>query len=151
MDIDAAFESLGLPSDKKSLVWEGRARIIWGTPADEVQTWLTDQGIDSLTAREIVAIALRERALAIRALGVKDLILGVLAGGTGAGIAIGAGLIMNLVFDVKVGQFAVHRGLGALLLAAGLAFIYGVYRTARGLERILFGARVGGSVSDLDG
>jgi len=33
MDIDDEFESLALPSAKKSLAWEARAKITWGSLA----------------------------------------------------------------------------------------------------------------------
>ncbi len=138
MDIDEEFDSLCLPSDKRSLAWEARAKIIWGGSGDEVQNWLTEKGIDYLVAKQIVAIAVGERAMAIRGHGVKDLVIGVVVGVSGSGIGIGTGILMKLgLLDMQVGAFAVHK-------------VYGLFRTVRGLERIVFGARIDGAVSDLD-
>ena len=90
MDIDEEFDALGLRKAKKSLAWEARAKITWGDRGDEVQTWLVANGINPFTAERIVAIAVRERALAIRRKGVRDLVLGILACVSGAGVGIWA-------------------------------------------------------------
>lgn len=145
MDIDEEFESLGLPKEKKSLAWEARAKITWGDRSDEVKSWLADQGIDSFTANQIVAIAVRERAKATRVKGIQDLLLGLLIGIGGAGIGIGA------VLFVKLGLFAVPvKGLAVLVTFSFLASMYGFHRICRGLHRIMAGAKVKGAVSDVE-
>jgi hypothetical protein len=145
MDIDEAFEALGLRKAKKSLAWEARARIIWGHPHDEVQTWLEDNGIDAYAAEQIVAIAMRERGLAIRVRGIRDLVLGIPIGVTGAGAGIGVMTIANH------GWFAISaRGTAALLTISIGIFFFGVYLTWRGLVRVIGGARMHGAVSDVE-
>lgn len=145
MDIDEEFDSLGLSKEKKSLAWEARAKITWGDRSDEVKSWLTDKGIDPLTANQIVAIAVRERAKATRVKGIQDLLLGLLIGVSGAGVGIGA------VLFVKLGLFAVPvKGLGVLIAFSFLASMFGFHRICRGLHRIMAGARIKGAVSDVE-
>lgn len=145
MDIDEEFDLLGLPSGEKSVAWEARAKITWGTPSDEVQSWLTTQGIAPFTAKQIIAISVRERAVAVRLKGLRDLALGILVCAGSATIGIGVVMVMNL------GLFAVPiRGPALLVALAFLAFMYGLYLTWRGIGRFLGGGNVKGAVSDVE-
>lgn len=145
MDIDEEFDSLSLPSQKKAPAWEARAKITWGDPADEVRMWLEDANcIDPFTAERIVAIAVHERALAIRVKGVRDLVMGVLIGTSGAAVSAGT------VFLVESGLIPVPAKAAILLvIVASIAIMVGVHYTWRGLARILGGAGVKGAVSDV--
>jgi hypothetical protein len=145
MDIDEEFDALGLPNVKQGLAWEARAKVTWGDPGEEVQTWLVANGIDPYTADHIVAIALRERAIAFRVNGVRDLILGTLIGVGGAGVGLG------VVLFIQTGLVHVAaRGMALLVAFSFLAFMYGLHLTWRGLFRIISGARTKGAVSDIE-
>lgn len=142
MDVDEEFDSLGLPRAKQSLAWEARAKIIWGDPGDDVQVWLLTNGIDQSTAERIVAIAVGERALAIRAKGVRDLVLGILVCVAGAGVGIGMIILTtNRIVGVRL----------PITIYAGSTFVlmYGLHFTWRGLARLIGGSRVKGTVSDV--
>ena len=144
MDIDEEFAALRLSSAQQSLAWEARAKITWGDQGDDVQTWLIDHGIDRDSAERIVAGAVSERATAIRVKGLRDLVLGLLAGAGGAAVGLGAVMLVNL------GLFAVPiKGLALLVAISFLVFMYGAHLTWRGLARLLGGARVKGAVSDV--
>ena len=142
MDIDEEFDSLCLPSEKRSLASRAREKIMWGEPAKQVRGWLVILGIDRLTAKRIVAIAVRQRAKAFRVLVAKDLVPGILlvVGGAAAGIA---AMVMN-------GQFAQENWFrlldvatvwGLVELVSFLAAVGGVIPTWRGLWRLIGGAR----------
>jgi hypothetical protein len=147
MDTDAEFEALGLSRAEKSRAWEARARIIWGDSADDARMSLVAQGMNGFTADEIVALAVRERALAIRVKGIRDLVLGVLAGAVGAGVGIGTYLIVQ---NDVLGPIP-FRALAAIVVGVVVAFGFALHFTWRGLLRVIGGARVRGSVSDVDG
>jgi hypothetical protein len=143
MNIDNEFVALRLPCAPQALAWEARAKIIWGDQGDEVQTWLIDQGIDRYNAERIVGLAVSERATAIRVKGLRDLVLGLLAGAGGAAVGLGAVTLVNL------GLLAVPiKGLALLVAISFLLFMYGAHLTWRGLARLLGGAHVKGAVSD---
>jgi hypothetical protein len=145
MDIDEEYDSLGLPSAKKSLAWQARAKITWGDPSDDVQDWLVTSGIDAFTAEQIVSVATRERAIAVRAHGVRDLVLGIALGLAGAGGVIGA------VSIAKLGLIAVPiKGLAVLVALSLAVSIYGVHLALRGFGRILVGGGIRGAVSDIE-
>lgn len=145
MDIDEEFASLSLPSEQQALAWEARARITWGEQGDEVRTWLVDHGIDRDSAERIVTVAVTERAATIRVKGLRDLVLGLLAGVGGATVGLGAVMLANL------GLFAVPiRGLAVLVAFSFVVFMYGAHLTWRGLARLWGGARVKGAVSDVE-
>jgi hypothetical protein len=146
MDIDEEFKALRLPKAKRSLAWEARAKIIWGQPRDEVQTWLEDYGIDAYAAEQIVAIAVRERGLAIRVKGIRDLVLGIPICVAGAG----AGIAVAIVANYRWVAMSI-RGIAALLTISIVTFFFGAYLTWRGLVRVIGGARVHGAVSDVEG
>ena len=143
MDIDEEIDWLGLPPAKQSLAWEARAKITWGDSAADVQAWLVGQGIEPVTAEQILAIAIRERARAIRLKGVWDLVLGILASVGGAVLGIGMiVMVKDHVAGVRIPM--------AITVAAFVAMTYGVYLTGRGLVRIVGGSRVKGAVSDVN-
>lgn len=141
MDIDEEFAALNLPKNKKGLAWEGRARIMWGLPPAEVQAELVAQGVDEPTAEQIVAIAVRERALNVRAKGVRDLVIGIPLSVAAAGLGFGAVLVVQL-FGGEI------RGLALIVTACFLALAFGVHLTWRGLVRTAGGSKVKGAVSD---
>jgi hypothetical protein len=144
MDIDEEFDALRLPRAKKSLAWEARAKITWGDPGREVRMWLVDNGIDRFTAKRIVAIAVRERAMAIRVKGIRDLVMGIVLGVGGAAIGLSA------VMMGKLGLIGFRlRWLVVLGTMSVIALLFGVHLTWRGLARIIGGARTKGAVSDV--
>jgi hypothetical protein len=145
VDIDEEFDSLCLPKAQESHAWEARAKITWGEPRDEVAAWLIAKGIDDETAKRIVAIAVRERGMAVRVKGVRDLALGILVDVCSAGVGIGAIVLVNLgLFVMPI------KALAVIVSFSFLALMYGVHLTYRGLARMLGGSRVRGAVSDVE-
>jgi hypothetical protein len=136
------FAELGLAHAEERLAWEARAKITWGDSRDDVCTWLEGCGVSPKTAAAIVAVCLRERAGAMRSKGVRDSILG------GAGFAIGLLILFAGI------QLAGVRNLGrlpGLVMGVGIMVgMYGAFLLFRGLERVVFGARSDGAVSDVD-
>lgn len=146
MDIEEEFDALGLRPEKKALAWEARAKITWGDPGDDVQSWLAANGIEHFTAERIVAIAVGERTRAIRAKGVRDLVLGILACVASAGVGIGT---VTIARNGIAGVNIPIRALLAIYAGCSFAFMYGSHLTWRGLARTIGGARVKGAVSDV--
>ena len=99
----------------------------------------------SVHGRPIISIAARERAIAVRVQGVRDLVLGIPIGVGGAGLGIGAVMI------AKLGWIAAEiKGWAVLVTLSVIAFAYGVHLAMRGVGRIIAGGRVRGAVSDLE-
>jgi hypothetical protein len=147
MDIDEEIESLGLPKQKESLVWDARAKITWGERPDDIHTALLAGGIDHRTADQIIDILLCERAGAMRARGLRDLVLGL--GLAGVSLVIGLGAILTMR-DGFQGVRIPTKGLAVITALSFLAFMYGLNLTWRGAERLIGGARAAGAVNDVD-
>jgi hypothetical protein len=147
MDIDEEIESLGLPEQKESLVWDARAKITWGERPDDVHTGLLAGGINRSTADGIMEVLLRERAMAMRAKGVLDLVLGL--GAIGVALVVGLGAIMSMR-DGAQGVRLPTKLLALITALSFLAFMFGLNRTWRGIERLVGGSRAEGAVSDVD-
>ncbi len=147
MDIDEEFDALGLPAAKEQFAWEARAKITWGEAPDQVHTWLLANGLQRRMADRIVAIAVSERAIAIRAKGIRDLVLGLFGGAAAASIGIGAFIAMRDGFQ---GVRLPTKGLAAIAAVSFVGFMFSLNVTWRGAERLIGGARVKGDLSESD-
>lgn len=148
MDTDEEFTALGLPLEKRQLPWEARARIIWGERLSDVQQWLELRGIEPLTANRIVTIATRERSVAIRALGMIDLAIGLPVLAAGVALWLGKEVLEQALPLRWPWAPGMRRGRWVVGLSL-LAVAYGGYRTWRGLTRVFGGSHVEGSVADM--
>ena len=145
--IKTQIEALGVPREKRSALWEARAKLIWGSDAKEVQRDLEISGIDAQTVGAFMSICLGERGQAMRGKGRMDLAVGgaLAAMGIVGAIAVWQGVAwLQQQIDVPAKLPGVLWGLCAV------AAVYGVFRLLRGVERVLFGAKAEGAVDDMD-
>ncbi len=128
-----------MDAELQEAVIEARASIIWGESTEEAADALRAKGFKEAQIKLIIGTCLKERALEIRRLGLRD-------------VMIGAGLLL-LAAAVFVGAYwldfratrALHKLFGVGLLLAG----YGGWRCVRGAERLMDGARTSGSLADM--
>lgn len=143
--------SMATPSDyetplaqavgSKKLLWEARARITWGDPADQVLNWLVEQGADRVLAGQVVESLVSERAKSMRQRGARDLLIGT-------SVAVVCGLAMTAL--IAWGGPLRANGFGVVFGAGIAGSLYAVNLLVRGAERVIRGARVEGADSDID-
>lgn len=120
----------------KRILNEGRARIMWGDPPDEVEAWMVESGMDQVFAAQVVNAATRERAVEARVQGVKDVVIG--------GVVAVISPIPCIVLLLG--------GMISMVVFGGCAagFAYGLFRLIKGVIRLLAGARFQGAISDME-
>ncbi len=121
----------------KSLAIEARARIIWGESPEQIREWLAANGLQKQDIDFVVELSSRERALEIRKMGLTDLAIGIPVAALGLAVTI---LLTN-----GREHFSTSRIVGAAILAA----LYGLWRTVRGIDRLICGSRIRGSIPDM--
>ena len=124
------------PSSRESLIYEARARIIWGDAPEEVAEWLASQGVEEEKVRQIVWACLKERRDEVRRKGLAELLIGALITTAGA-FGIGGMHFVGIV----------HSKAFALFILVGL---YGLYRAGKGLVYLVSGHRIPGSLTEMD-
>jgi hypothetical protein len=120
---------------------EVRARTMWGESPESLRLWLLghEAEIPESLADEMIRMCRRERSLTLRRSGTRDLILGgVLLVGGGAALVV---CVLRIDAGAGTPEFA-----GAVASAAPAAI--GLLLVLRGLERVVFGARVEGEAND---
>jgi hypothetical protein len=140
-------DALGVPREKRRLLWEARAKLMWGSERREVERELEAAGVDVQTVAAFMAICLRERAVEMRGKGLLDLMVGTTLVAVGV---IGGVLISSLHDALRQRVDGGTKAAGVLWAVCLLAGIYGGFRLVRGIERVVFGSRADGAVSDLD-
>ena len=120
----------------KRILYEGRARIMWGDRADEVQAWMIESGMEEDFAAQVVKAASGERAAEARVQGVKDVVIG----GVVAVISPIPCIVMLL------------GGMVSMVVLSGCAvgFAYGMFRLIKGVIRLVAGARFEGAIADME-
>lgn len=126
----------------KSFVVQARARIIWGERPADVKTWLIENGLPADTAQLVIEKSREEYAVEIRRIGVRGIVIGTLC--ILAGIAPIA--LMFFSNDPKAVAPYVWNRIGAAGVAA---MLYGVWRIANGVFRLLFGSKTRESIPDI--
>jgi len=119
----------------ESTLIEARARIIWGSSLDEVAEWLESKGLDREKIARVVRICREERAAEIRKIGLRNVIIG--------GLILLPSLVATLIFLLGFRQTRPAAFFGVCV-------VYGLWRLLEGLERLIFGAGVRGSVAEMD-
>lgn len=114
---------------------EGLSRIQWGESPESVSAWLKEQKFSQQEIDGVLEDGARERAKAVRAAGIDDLITGFLF------ILIFGGMFLVTFFTRA--RFALVDFTGLI----GSAF--GAYRMLRGGYHILEGGSYQGSITDL--
>ena len=114
---------------------EGRSRFLWGDSPEKVSAWLCEQGCTPAQIEEVLKTARIERAQAVRAAGIDDMITGFLF------IVVFGGMFLVMFFTRL--RFALVDFTGL----SGAAF--GLYRLLRGVYRLMEGGDYQGSVTEL--
>ena len=114
---------------------EGRSRMMWGDAPQAVSAWLREQGFTATQIEEVLKAGQLERAQAVRAAGIDDMIMGFLF------ILIFGGMFLVMFFT---------RMRFALVDFTGLSgSAYGLYRLLRGIYRLMEGGGYQGSITEL--
>ena len=125
----------GMEKRLESVLIEARASIIWGKPLSEVRDTLRSAGLSQAEVEFVLKTCTRERAAEIRRIGLRDLMVG------------GAVLILASLPFAAVhfgGVFHSRMVAGSVLLA-----VYGLWRAGKGIDKLMSGARMHGSVTDM--
>jgi hypothetical protein len=123
------------PRSEESIMYEARARVMWGESEKDVVEWLMSQGIDDNRIDELMNNRIdelmnacrKERDMEIRKKGIAALLLG-------------GGIVAVCVFVFFSGIFS------AYLM---VALFFGLYKVIDGLFLLLNGGKIRGSVSDI--
>jgi hypothetical protein len=119
-------------SELEKLIFEARAKIIWGEAPQSIAAWLRSHGIDDRRIQEVLGAAMRERDTEIRRQGSHELVIGILI------TAVSGGLMLLM------GSSNMRSSRIFILFFAG--FVYGSYRLASGAVLLAKGANARGSV-----
>jgi hypothetical protein len=116
------------------LAWEARAKIMWGDSTDDVEDWLTDNGLSSQQAADILDRCLEERDVEFRKRGFLEIIIGL-------ALVVGP---LAFVGIMVLALRMIHAGLAGLCY---LVVLYGLYRLGRGVCWVVRGGRNWGSLA----
>jgi hypothetical protein len=116
------------------LAWEARAKIMWGDSTDDVEDWLTDNGLSSQQAADILDRCLEERDVEFRKRGFLEIIIGL-------ALVVGP---LAFVGIMVLALRMIHAGLAGLCY---LVVLYGLYRLGRGVCWVVRGGRNRGSLA----
>jgi hypothetical protein len=120
----------------ESAYHQARAKIMWGEPVEDAIAVMEENGFCYQEALSHVNNFLSERAADVRRQGVVDLLkgTGLLAVGT-------AGTLFINYMRVQDGRaYAVPL----------FIVLYGVFKLAKGVERIVFGSKIDGSIANIE-
>jgi len=120
----------------EKILSEARAKIIWGHPVEESIELLMNNGFERRRAEEQIGIFINERAKDIRSQGISDTLKGV-------GLLILSAIIVAVLYSDGTPRFR-------RLTLPGLIAVFGVWKLIQGFHRITGGAKIKGSVSDLE-
>ena len=123
------------PQNTESLIYEARARIMWGDSEYDVSDWLASQGVDSDRIEELMLACRKERDSAIRKRGITELVTGILI----VVVAVVVGLSM---LNISYGS---GKGLGGAVVLG----LYGLYKANNGLNWLYAGGKTRGSITDI--
>ena len=129
----------------KRLAIDARARLIWGTPRSEVAEWLISQGLPSNQVAAIIEAAWHERNVAIRRMGIMDLIVGGLSwiGCLLAFITVKYSIHDTYYYRSRYG--GAKFGIMVFIVLFGL----GTWRIFSGGDRLICGAKIKGSMTEM--
>lgn len=119
----------------ETFVTEARARIIWGNCVDEVREWLRAEGLDESDVELIVSKCTRERSTEVRKIGFRDMLIGLSL------FLVGAGILLAQYF---VGIISRN-----LFIISGLLGLFGLWRIIGGVEKLLNGSKMKGSLIEM--
>ena len=119
-----------------SILIEARARVLWGDPEDEIRQWMQSQGASEYDIRKIIGDAQAERAAEIRGKGFINLFIGIVLVGLATVAPIGRGIY---TYDASEG-----------IAAVAFFFIGGLWLGSKGIQQLIMGSKISGSISDID-
>ncbi len=109
----------GLQANRTQAEHEARAKIMWGDPPEEVVKYLRLQGLSAEEASELIQPLLIERAVTVRANGVRNIVIGSLMA-----------CVPVIAFIIFMSMKYIPMKLFALTVMVGL---YGVYKLFNGI------------------
>jgi hypothetical protein len=124
----------------EALIYEARARILWGEPIAEVCAWLQERGVDQQRIDDVIRVSLAERAAVVRKRAIMETVIG-------GGIVLGTAALMAAYIQFTANSGGRKSGFG-IIVAVGF---YGLYRLCRGIMWLISGAGVRGSLTELGG
>lgn len=133
---------------KNALRHEAIARITWGESPRSVQNWLIDNGISSRQAASFVRKCVRKRSRDMRVLGTASLIRCLIAVGTVLVYSILVWAVLR--WSDPDAAFPPWSLLGLFLFPALTTMICGGRYLWLAFDRIVFGAKADGPVTDID-
>ena len=139
---------------KDLLLHEAIARITWGESPASVRAWLSDSGIRPAKAASFVRKCVRRRAREMRGLGSRNFMRGLFFLVAAVVAAIAAWPIIELMRPPIIVSGIFSKGFAAfagmmLLPAFGFA-ARGVWQLWLAHDRLLFGSRADGPVTDIE-
>lgn len=133
---------------KNALRHEAIARITWGESPRSVQNWLIDNGISPRQASSFVRKCVKKRSREMRVLGTANLIRCLISVGAALGYSISVGAVLKWI-DPDAALPAGFLG-GILFLPVMVMLLCGVHHLWLAFDRVLFGAKADGPVTDID-
>lgn len=124
-----------MDEELKKVLVEARARIIWGNPISETTGWLKEKGLSETQIETVIQTCMHERAAEIRKRGFSDVVIG-------ASLVIAGLLILVLLSGDR-------REFGRSLVYIMVGVIYGAWRVFRGIGRLIDGAKIRGSLTEM--
>lgn len=125
----------------EQVIFEARAKIIWGEPAADVRSFLMANGVPDAEATAAVKSFIAERNAAIRKTGIRKIFIG-------AGLAVSAALLFYWEWKHLFAAGIPARGKGAELGFMVFGFIYGLWKLIDGIFDLVRPQSEEGSISD---
>ena len=135
---------------KDALRNEAKARITWGEPPERVQSWLVNSGISRRQAASFLRKCMRRRAREMRLFGAVNLQRGIVALAAAIAWGIAAWALFEWMVPPGAGRFYVARFCGGLFAPSLLLATYGIWQVWLAFDRLIFGSRADGPVTDIE-
>ena len=124
-----------MDDELKVVLVEARARVMWGNPVSEIREWLRSKGLAAAQIDRVVDLCEQERAIAVRDIGLRDVVIGGVLSLVGV-----AGILLHLALDLSSDRF---------FSLACVAVAFGFWRVLKGVEKLLVGPKVRGSLTEM--
>jgi hypothetical protein len=109
--------------DRQQAEVEARAKVSWGDPPEAILQYLMIQGFKHDEASALIKVMYKERAVAVRARGVKKILMGI-------GLICAGGAGMLYLFSIRVVPISLFSILLAVILFGGWLIVNGVIMVA---------------------
>ena len=120
----------------QSIIYEARAKILWGHSAEEMRDWLRERGVPEEHIPQAIAFCWQERKVEMRKAAIRNVTVGGLI------------LAASITFLAIVFSDAVPGWAGRLYGIGIFGCFYGMYRIQKGASQLICGPDTDGSISD---